>query len=295
MDTIIGLGQAGCNIADSFAIYKQYEIYKIDAGLEGLKETSFGNFPQDGIYNMPKQNSPEVYEEHCPDMTYFFKDIKGEVLFVFGASGDISGAALRILEYLKHCDINILYVQPDLELLPERKKLQEKATYYILQEYTRSAIFKRLFLASTPAVEEHLGSLPLVGYFDKINEIIASTLHMMNVYNHIDSVTDTFHEPYETARISTFGLVDIDDGTIKTFFPLDKVREMRYYYAINNKHLETDGDLFKKIKQQVKDKSKEGIKTSYGVYSTDYKENYGYAVCYSSTVQTREEDDVKPG
>ena len=37
------------------------------------------------------------------------------------------------------------------------------------------------------------------------------------------------------------------------------------------------------------------IREGFKVYSTDYKENYGYAMCYSSTVQTREEDDVQPG
>ena len=44
MDTIIGLGSAGCNIADRFSTYKQYEIYKIDVGLKGLKKN--------GIYVM---------------------------------------------------------------------------------------------------------------------------------------------------------------------------------------------------------------------------------------------------
>jgi len=32
---IIGLGQAGCNIADVLSQYPQYNIFKIDAGIEG--------------------------------------------------------------------------------------------------------------------------------------------------------------------------------------------------------------------------------------------------------------------
>lgn len=295
METIIGLGKAGCNIADKFAAYDQYKIYKIDVGLEGLKKTGFGDFLQDGIFSIAKQASPEDYEEHCPDMEYFLKDVRGEILFVIGGSGDISGAALRILSHLKNCEINVLYIQPDIELLSEAKELQERATYYILQEYARSSVFKKIFLVSNPTVEDYLGNVPVVGYFDKINEIIVSTFHMMNVYNHIDSVTDTFYEPYKTARISTFGLANVDDETTKLFFPLDNIREMRYYYAINKKNLETDGNLFKKIKQQVKAKSQEGIKSSYGVYSTEYEENYCYTMCYSSSVQRKKNDDVQPG
>ena len=34
MDTIIGLGKAGCSIADKFFQYPQYKIYNIDSNLE---------------------------------------------------------------------------------------------------------------------------------------------------------------------------------------------------------------------------------------------------------------------
>ena len=34
MQTIIGLGKAGCNIADKFSQYPQYTTYKIDVGLK---------------------------------------------------------------------------------------------------------------------------------------------------------------------------------------------------------------------------------------------------------------------
>ena len=34
MDTIVGLGKAGCAIADKFSKYPQYKIFKIDS--EGL-------------------------------------------------------------------------------------------------------------------------------------------------------------------------------------------------------------------------------------------------------------------
>ena len=62
---IIGLGKAGCAIADKFAQYPQYDIYKIDVGLKGYKKN--------GIYDMPAQKSPEQYEAKCPSMRTFFK------------------------------------------------------------------------------------------------------------------------------------------------------------------------------------------------------------------------------
>ena len=39
METIIGLGQAGCRIADRFTQYPQYEVYKMDVGLKRTPRT----------------------------------------------------------------------------------------------------------------------------------------------------------------------------------------------------------------------------------------------------------------
>jgi len=283
MDTIIGLGAAGCNIADKFSAYKQYNIYKVDVGLKGLKK--------DGMYDMPWQCNVERYEDKCPNMKSFFKNVKGEVLFILSGAGDISGTALRALECLKHCELNVLYIETDLELLRPIKKAQERAAYYILQEYARSGVFKRLYLVSNLATEEHLGDVPLNEYHDRINDMVVSTMHMLNVYNHIDSESDTFSEIYETARVATIGLLDFENKNLKTFFSLDKIKETRYYYAINKEKVATDGTLFKKIRQQVKEASKE-IKTSYGIFSTNYEEDYGYVVQYSSSIQHREKEKL---
>lgn len=283
MDTIIGLGSAGCNIADKFSTYKQYDIYKIDVGLDGLKK--------DGMYDMPWQCNVERYEDKCPNMKNFFKNVKGEVLFVVSGAGDISGTTLRALECLKHCEINVLYIETDLELLRPTKTAQERSAYYILQEYARSGVFKSLYLVSNIVTEEHLGDVPLNEYHDRINDMVVSTLHMLNVYNHIDSESDTFSDIHETARIATIGLLDFENENLKMFFSLDKIKETRYYYAINKEKVETDGTLFKKIRQQVKDASKE-TKTSYGIFSTNYEEDYGYAVQYSSSIQHREKEKL---
>ena len=40
MDTVIGLGKAGCAIADKFSQYPQYKIFKID--IENIAENNEG-------------------------------------------------------------------------------------------------------------------------------------------------------------------------------------------------------------------------------------------------------------
>ena len=107
---------------------------------------------------------------------------------------------------------------------------------------------------------------------------------MINVYNHIDSVTDTFSDPPETARIATIGYGQFERD-LSYFFTLDKTREIRYYYGINKERLDSEKGLLKKIKAQLKENNQEGIKASYGIYSTNYEQDYVYTLALSSETQ----------
>ena len=84
---IIGLGKAGCAIADDFARYPQYTIFKIDVDMVGEK-----------CYNVQAQSGPEEYEASAPSFEEFFKGVSGDTILVVGGSGDISGLSLRIME-----------------------------------------------------------------------------------------------------------------------------------------------------------------------------------------------------
>ena len=274
MDTIIGLGSAGCNIADAFAKYPQYEIYKIDVGLKG-----------EGSFDFPLVSSHEDCETKCPPMEDFFKNVSGEILFIVGGSGTISGAALQVLHHLRRCRINILYIQPDSDLLSETRRLQERLVFGILQEYARSAVFEKIYLISNSQLEEILGEVPVTNYYSRLNELIVSTIHMLNIFQNIPPVVSTFSQVLESARIATFGVFDVESGKEKYFFPLDIVREKRYYYGISEEALKNDGALFKKIKERVKDSTQDKKRASYGVYQTQYDTNYGYVISYTSKIQ----------
>tara|TARA_Y100000034_G_C6668059_1_gene293134 strand:+ start:129 stop:554 length:426 start_codon:yes stop_codon:yes gene_type:complete len=139
-----------------------------------------------------------------------------------------------------------------------------------------------MYIVSNATIEDIMDGIPVMEYYNKINEAIVSAIHMINVFNHTDSVTDTFTEPFETARISTFGIVDVEKNEEKMFFPLDKVREKQYYYVIGSGRLKTDEKLHKQITEHV---GKQEAKASYGIYSTDYENDYGYCIARSSTTQ----------
>ena len=270
MDTIVGLGKAGCAIADKFAEYPQYKTYKIDS--EGIDDKS------KNCLLLKRQKTPEGYEKSVRTMKTFFKNVSNDILFVISGSWIISGSALQILKNLQDKNINILYIKPDLEFLGKKNVYQERLVRNVLQEYARSAVFKRIFLVDNKKVEDILGDVPIVGYYDKLNELIVSTIHMINVYNHQEPVHATPFDTGETTRISTFGILNIEKGEENLFFSLDSIREKSYYYAINSKVLETDGKLLRRLTDNINKNVGKDVRAGFQVYSTSYDENYGYLV-----------------
>ena len=274
MDTVIGLGKAGCAIADKFSQYPQYKIFKIDS--EDIAENS------NSEKLLKRKTSPEQYETNTPSVKAFLKQSTDDVLFILSGSGAISGSSLRILGQLSKMkrNINVLYIKPNIEFLGSNNKAQERLVRNVLQEYARSGKLARLYMVDNKIVESVIGEVPVFGYYDRLNDLISSTLHMVNLYDHQSPVHSTSFETSDMARVSTFGVIDTETGKEKLFFLLDNTSEKCYYYAINQKTLETDGTLMKKIIDNIgNNTSKEGdIKTSFRIHSTDYEKDYGYIV-----------------
>jgi len=274
METVVGLGKAGCAIAERFSQYPQYEIYKMDVGLKRSPRT----------YGLKGARDPEGHEESLGSLKRFFKDVSGDVLFVVGGSGAISGASLRILEQLQKCNLHVLYIYSDPELLGETARMQQRLTLNVFQEYSRSGVFAKVILIDNVRLEEILGDLPIIGFYESLNELVVPTIHMVNVLSRSDSIMGNISSPHQISRIVSYGLVDFETGTENLFFPLDNVREKVYYYAINEDKLKEQGAIHKKIVAQVKVNA-QNTKTTYGIYPTQYDQDYVYCVAYSSIIQ----------
>tara|TARA_R110002074_G_scaffold161410_1_gene319175 strand:+ start:349 stop:1194 length:846 start_codon:yes stop_codon:yes gene_type:complete len=280
MDTVIGLGGAGCNLAEKFAEYPQYKVLKIDS------ESRPFDWLGKGFKLIPKQSSAEDYERDCPILDDLVQESGNEILFIMAGGGKISGSALRILEQFKEKRVSILYVQPDTDLLPRSSKMQERLVFGVLQQYARSAVLERVYLVRNSTIEEILGDIPISSYYDTVNDFITSAVHMINIFTHTEPISSNFEDHSPVARITTFGMVNLDSGEESSFFPLQYPREKIYYYAINKNILKTDKGLHRKIMQQIKSKiNNKEIDVTYGIYSTEYENDYVYSVANTSFVQ----------
>ena len=296
MKVIVGLGEAGCNIADQFAKYPQYRVYKIDNGLESFKDLVVDDLddPNRRVsnFNMPKQESSEAYEKHCPFMKGFFSDLTSsdDVLFIVGGGGNIAGASLRIMETIKDCKLSVMYIKPDLRLIGGKKYMLNRISFNILQEYARSGLFERIYLTYNPALEEAIGGAPVKGYFDKLNIILTSAVHTVNVFENTKPIFENKSATESHTRLSSYGIVDSETGKEKLFFPLDSIEEKCYYIGVNKEALEDD-DFFKELKENMREKAeKEDVKISYIINESKFDYSYVYVLAHSSEIQT--EDNI---
>ena len=272
---IIGVGAAGCRIADVFGDYPQYKIFKIDVDITG-----------ESCYNVPKFETAEEYEAHdYPKLKSFFKGAKGETLVVIGGGGKIACGTLKMLETIKKLPLSILYIQPDQSLLGETQRLQDRTVFGVLQEYARSAVFEKMYLVSNTVLDTVVGGAPIIGYYDKLNEALVGTLHMLNVFNNTEPALGKIEKAKETHRIVTFGVFDIEKNTEKLFFPLDNGRDKCYIYSINEDKLKTDTGLLQRIKNQIVSKAEENLNIGYALYSNNYDYDVGYILMRTPHIQ----------
>jgi len=278
MKTVIGLGGAGCKIAEKFSDREGYKVYKIDVGIKGTRCFSF-----------PKIASMEEAEESVPRLKTFFRGITKNVVFIMAGSGKISGAALAILEQIKDKNIEVLYVQPDTDTLNGISRTGENIVRQVLQNMARSGIFRKLYLFNNQKIHEILEEVPLLKLNDSINEVIARSYDLCNFYEKEDSVFEQNGEVDDISRISTLGFISFNDNESKMCFDLHNIRNTEIFYVVNEKILDEDSNLLYKIKQQVKSMSGEDMKSlSYSVHPSEYEGVQVYCRLHTHFIQQEE-------
>lgn len=274
MYTIIGLGVSGCNLAELFENNPEYKVRLIDADIDG-----------ENCFSIKQQTSSEEYEKNTPDLSDFFKDISEKIIFVVDGSTKIAGATLQILKQIKEKEINIIYLRPDTELLNNIGKMQDRVSFNVLQEYSRSGIFKSITLISLSSLENILGDIPILEYNKNINKVIYNSIIAIKKFETEEPIIDNSSQPKEVSRILTYGVYDIENNIEKIFYPLQFIDDKCYYFGINENDLKTNSKLFRLIKERMREKVLDKTKISYRIHHTGYEQSFCYVVAWSKRVQ----------
>lgn len=283
MQTVIGLGAAGCNIAKKFDKYDGYNVLLIDSDPVLLDEDD-----KKRCFLLPVQDNPEMYEKNAQidDLRAFLSQVDKEVIFVVSGAGKVSGASLVALEVLRDRKVHVVYVCVDRSMLWEVQKLQDRVVFNVLQEMARSGVFADICLVDNRAIESVIGDASIEDYYDKINEAVASTLYMIDELKQSESISGKLHAPAVGSKIVTIGGVNFDTEEESLFFPLSEVESKHYLFALPQEKIKSDKSLMKKIRTFVK---KQGIpdktEVSHSVYSTSFDDDFVYCVAFSSVIQ----------
>jgi hypothetical protein len=270
MISIVGIGEFCNNIVDKFKVYPQYQLYKIDTSL------------------IDSYKNAEEYELNYPQILDTFVNDTNEELSVFlDGSESISGIILRFLQNHKNKKINIYYIRSDLEISGNLEKLQDKITFGILQEYTRSGLFNKFVIVDKLNLEKFLENFSILEFDAKFADLVSSTIHYVNVYSNIKPLMSNSVQSSDICRIETCGLSEIGTLEIKWFYELQNLEEIVYYFAINSNTLKKEKKLMQTIKNQVKEKQKENLKVSFSIYETNYQENFVYCVGKTKYIQSQ--------
>lgn len=278
---IIGLGKAGCKVSELFKEYPQYTTFKIDSD-EKLKRKKNCLF-------IPKQSSAELYDSNPIDMKKIISGLdEDDIYFVTCGSGKVSACSLWILKELSsQRKVNIVYIKPDIESIDNKSRLRNRAHFHILQEYTRSGVFEKMFIFDNNNMPNIIGKTSILNYFSKINKFIVSSIHWYNIYINTDAVFDTYRDEYISSRICCFSLINIEEETASRTYDISDINQIKYFFGINKEVIENDEELLDKL-NSISSSDAEGKSIMYGVYSTDLEKGFSLGLLSSSEVQIEE-------
>lgn len=273
--TIIGLGNTGCNIAEKFESLEGFKVLLVDANIEG----------EDNCISINECDTPEQYESTFPDISEHLKKCDDEIVLIVGGSGKISGASLSLLKQIKEKKINVVYVRPDKNSIKNDAKLQDRLVFNVLQEYARSGIFESCFLIDNVNIEKIVGDLPIIGFFDKINELIFSTVSSILLFKQKKPVMNNLTKVKNFCRVRTVGIFNLFNEEEKLLYNIEGIDNKHYHFVINEEKLKTDITILKKIKEYIEENSKDGTDCSFAIYSTKDEFEYCYMDVYSKRIQ----------
>ncbi len=278
MISLIGIGDAGCNVVSLFQDHKEYNCFLFSEGGDNTKYTRC----------LPKVKKVEDCEEQAPKLSSYktLLAIQDRVqVFVCGSSFS-ANYTLAILQQIRDKEIEIFYIKPDVDLLIGELKLQERAIFGILQQYARSGLFKSFTILSNPAIEKTIGEIPIKKYFQTLNKSIYYAVHYLNVFDHTEPLVGNLSKPSEVQKIRSIGIISVDKLTESWYYKLEEDRDVAYYLCIATNRLETDGKLHSRVVESLKKKPRNAFKNvTYAIYESPYETDFGFCVAHTNFIQ----------
>jgi hypothetical protein len=268
---VLGLGDAACKTAATFKQEKNYLVDLID-------DEMLGNHDDMETYETkfdPKSVAKVLRKYRKND----------EVLIIVNGSAASNGSFLRVAQMIKKCSCSILYLSPSSAWCSPTEKINNKITFGVLQEMTRSGNFERLYMVSMEEMENHIEKVSLREIEGQLNNKIYSLVSMLVYMDHIEPDRSNYEFTKQAVRIVSLGYFS-DSGEDHQLYPLDErdIKEKIYYFGIPESDFTTS--VLMDIKNHQSAKIAQNSNTYFKAYSMAGDVSVRYSMYLTDIPQT---------
>ena len=271
MKSVITIGTPAVHFGDFLESYPEYTLY------------SFNHTRAE--FKVPVFSDVKRYEEPLAGLKKHLSTVADDVVCVVSGGEVVSLVALQILKKVKNKNIEIIYLQPQLDILNKTGIMVHNLVHGVLQEMTRSHVFKRFYLFDLEAAKNVTPKTILSEVSKTVAAMCAQHYHTYNWLSSQDSVFGVNEDKIENATISALSYCDFDLTNITDLGILGFIREQEVFYGIPEKKLEEDTGLYDKVMKSFKDFKEEGVRASFNVFSVPFENEVVYIKNSTTAVQ----------
>jgi len=273
MKSIITIGTAAVHFGDFLESYPEYTFY------------SFNHTHAE--FKVPVFSDVKRYEEPLPGLKKHLSTVADDVVCVVSGGEVISLVALQILKKIKNKNIEIVYLKPELDIINKTGMMVHNLVDGVLQEMTRSHVFKRFYLFDLKAVKQVTPSTILSEVSKAVAHTCAQHYHTYSWLSSQDSVFGVNEDKIENATISSLSYCDFDLTNITNLGTIGFIREQEVFYGIPEEKIKKDTDLYDKVMKSFKDFKREDVRASFNVFSVPYENDVVYIKNSTTAVQNK--------
>jgi len=273
MKSVITIGTTAVHFGNFLESYPEYTLY------------SFNHTHAE--FKVPVFTDVKRYEEPLPLLEEYLLTVADNVVCVVSGGEVVTLTVLQILEKIKEKNIEVVYLKPELDILNKTGIMVHNLVDGVLQEMTRSHVFKSFYLFDLGLIKKVTPNAILSEVPKKVAAMCAQHYHTYNWLSSQDSLFGLNEDKIKNATISSLSYCDFDLTNITDLGILEFIREREVFYGVPEKKIEEDTELYDKVMKSFKDFKKEDVRASFNVYSVPFENDVVYIKNSTTAVQNK--------
>ena len=273
MRSIIAVGETAVYFTNYLEKYPDFSFYT-------LNHTS-------AEFKVPIYSEMERYEQPLKGLKKYLSTVADDITYVVSGGEHVSLVSLQVLKHIKNKNVDIVYLQPDLDTLNKTGIMLHNLVHGVLQEKTRSHTFKGFTVFDLAEVKKISGTVTLGKMNEAVIHCCAQHWQTHLWLSSLDPVFEIREEKIKNAVISTLSYCDFSLTTTTNLGNLLFTREKEVLLGIPEKRLNEDTNLHNEIMSNFKHYREQEVSTSIKVCGVPFEQEIVYVKSSTTAVQNK--------